>query len=181
MENIPVKITTKKQLRKYWISILAIAALQLLVSNYSFGAQDPLINCAEADGVVRPECTQDGTTNRSQVQLLEELTAFLESWLNAWGRGDINGYFEHYVANISPNSSLSRRQWEKQRRRSVAAGRDIQVSIELESMGIDDQNVIDVVFLQRYSAKGYQDVTKKQIFLVRQGEGLKITRELVLN
>ena len=159
-----------------------VSALLLVVClNSHVAAQETVINCADVANLGRAECLKGQVTAASKAEPLVELTGFLESWLRVWGQGDIEGYFDHYVEDVSPNTSLSRSQWEKQRRRSVSPGRDIQVTIELESMGIDEQNVIDVVFLQRYKAKGYQDVTKKQLFLVWEGKDLKIARERTID
>jgi hypothetical protein len=181
VKTVRVKIIAERQIRKGWRDILAVVGLLLLLSNSCYGAMEPTIDCSGTQGSELTECAQDGPISTNLSKQLAELTEFLESWLNAWGRGDIDAYFSHYMANQSPIAGLSRPQWEKQRRRSVAPARHIQVSIELESMGIDAQNVIDVVFLQRYSAKGYQDLTKKRIYLVRQGDQLKISREEVLD
>lgn len=166
------------QIRCDWMcNLVLVSALLLVFCIDSHAAPDPAINCTDTASSKLSECAQTQVPDNRSADQVAELTRFLASWLKVWGRGDIEGYFDHYVGDVSPNPGLSRQQWEKQRRRSVSPARNIQVTIELESMGIDDQHVIDVVFLQRYKAKGYQDVTKKQLFLVWQGKNLKITRE----
>jgi hypothetical protein len=110
-----------------------------------------------------------------------EMTLFLESWLKAWGTGDIESYLNHYSTSQSPRSGWTREQWEEERRRLVTPSQSRQISIALESMGIDDKGVLDVIFEQNFASKGYRDVVKKRVFLVREANQLKIVREQSLD
>ena len=109
-----------------------------------------------------------------------ELKVFLAEWVQAWGKGDAETYISYYVTDHSPSAGLSRRQWEASRRSRITADRGIEVELELESMSIDEEGVIDVIFQQKYKSRSYQDVTTKQLYLVRVGDQLRIQREIVL-
>ena len=52
--------------------------------------------------------------------------------------------------------------------------------MKLESLGIGDSGLFDVVFRQEYISPNYQDNVRKRLFLLREADGLKIWKEEVL-
>lgn len=109
-----------------------------------------------------------------------EIRAFLQSWVNAWGKGDYDAYVLHYENVTSPRFGQSRQQWESDRRARLESSGDIEVSLELESMGIDDDGSLDVIFVQSYESSVYRDVVRKQLFLKRSPDGLRIQKEATI-
>ena len=111
----------------------------------------------------------------------DEIKEFLQSWVVAWGNGDTEGYFKHYVPFKSPSISESRLEWENERRQRLISSSDIVVTLELDSMGIGSNGELDVIFVQNYRSGSYSNVVKKQIFLERDPGGLLIKREIALD
>jgi murein L,D-transpeptidase YafK len=121
----------------------------------------------------------------STEELLEchsgEVKAFLGRWVKAWGNGDIETYISLYANARSPNEDLSRVQWEKNRRDRISPDKQIELNLKLESMGLEDSGIFDIVFQQQYSSASYRDEVRKRLFLVREDGDLKIWKEEVLD
>jgi hypothetical protein len=121
------------------------------------------------------ECT--GTTE----QLLEchapEVKALLSHWVRAWGDGDIETYLSLYASARSPRQDMTRETWEAHRRARIGPGKQVELNLKLQSMGIENSGLIDVVFEQHYKSATYEDVVTKRIFLIQQAGELKIWKE----
>ena len=63
---------------------------------------------------------------------------------------------------------------------SLARFPDGEINLKLESLGIGDSGLLDVVFSQNYVSPDYQDTVRKRLFLLREADGLKIWKEEVL-
>jgi hypothetical protein len=103
---------------------------------------------------------------------------FLQSWVTAWGKGNFVGYLEHYVPGVSPDPGLSAGQWEEERRKMVAGKAGTAISLELESMMIDEAGVTEVIFAQSCLSSNCSDPVIKMLSLVRSGNTFKIQLEL---
>jgi len=110
-----------------------------------------------------------------------EIKGFLQSWVNVWARGDLEAYLAHYVSNGSPKTGLSRDEWIAARKHRVSPEFEIEITLDLDSLGLDGADVVDVIFVQKYTSASYTDEVRKQLFLVRQEDGLKIRREYSLD
>jgi len=110
-----------------------------------------------------------------------EVKEFLQSWVVAWGNGDAEAYMDHYVPFGSPRINQSRDDWENERRQRLEQTLGIVVTLELDSMGIGKDGELDVIFTQSYRSGNYSDVVKKQLFLERHLNGLRIKREITLD
>jgi outer membrane protein, adhesin transport system len=110
-----------------------------------------------------------------------EVKDFLQSWVISWGNGDSDAYIEHYVPFRSPRTNISRDDWEADRRERIEHTEGIVVTLELDSLGIGKNGDLDVIFVQNYQSKNYSDVVKKQLFLKRDKNGLKIQREVTID
>ena len=106
-----------------------------------------------------------------------EVKEFLKVWVRAWGNGDADTYISLYTKSRSPKDGVSRDTWESQRRARVTPDKQIEISLKLESMGLEDSGIFDVVFLQQYQSPTYRDEVRKRLFLLREGENLKIWKE----
>ena len=48
-------------------------------------------------------------------------------------------------------------------------------------MGLGSDGNLDVIFVQNYQSENYQDSVKKQLYLKRSEDGLKIQREITID
>ena len=62
---------------------------------------------------------------------------------------------------------MTRSQWEANRRQRVSPDRDAEINLKLESLGVSDSGLFDIVFRQNYISRDYQDTVRKRLFLLR--------------
>ncbi len=111
----------------------------------------------------------------------EEVKDFLQSWVVAWGKGDVDQYLEHYAPFGSPKPNMTRQEWEAERRLRLSNSANVVVTLELDSMGISEDGSLDVIFVQSFQSPTYRDIVKKQLFLKRHDQNLVIQREVTLS
>jgi len=109
-----------------------------------------------------------------------EVKSFLKQWVLAWGNGDIESYLSLYVEGRTPRSELTRSEWEAHRRARIGPRKLVEINLKLESMGLEDSGIFDVIFLQHYQSDNFQDRVRKRLFLVREAGELRIWKEEVL-
>ena len=102
---------------------------------------------------------------------------FLQSWVTAWGEGNIESYLGHYAPGVSPDSELSTAKWEEERRIKVAGNTRTMIRLELESLMVDEAGVAEVIFVQSCQSPTCSDPMLKMLSLVRSGNTFKIQRE----
>jgi hypothetical protein len=122
----------------------------------------------------------DGTTEERLRCHSEEVKDLLRDWVRAWGNGDIDAYLGLYTSIRSPRDDMTRSEWLQHRRERVSPDRPVEINLKLESMGLEDSGIFDVVFRQQYISPNYQDEVRKRLFLLREGDELKIWKEEVL-
>jgi len=146
-------------------TILGTAALLLALAPFPV-----LANAAQCSG----------TTEERLRCHSEEVKGLLRDWVRAWGNGDIDTYLGLYTSVRSPRDDMSRSEWVQNRRERVSPDRPVEINLKLESMGLEDSGIFDVVFRQQYISPNYQDEVRKRLFLLREGDELKIWKEEVL-
>ncbi|MFT7222008.1 MAG: hypothetical protein ACI8Z1_003631 [Candidatus Azotimanducaceae bacterium] len=109
-----------------------------------------------------------------------EVKDLLGRWARAWGEGDIENYLNLYSNIKSPRDDMNRAAWEEHRRARIGPGKRIELNLKLESMGLEDSGIFDVIFNQHYQSATYEDRVRKRVFLVRESGELKIWKEEVL-
>ncbi len=124
------------------------------------------------------ECA--GTTEESLRCHSDEVRDLLRDWVRAWGTGDIDTYLGLYNSIRSPRDDMNRSDWVQNRRERVTPDRPAEINLKLESMGLEDSGIFDVVFRQQYRSPSYQDEVRKRLFLLHEGDELKIWKEEVL-
>ncbi len=139
---------------------------------------EPVYLTEPADEQGEVSCT--GTTEEILNCSLGDVRRLLKNWVLAWGAGDIEAYLSFYTKARSPRDDMNRSQWEANRRQRVSPDRDVEINLKLESLGIGDSGLFDVVFRQEYISPNYQDNVRKRLFLLREADGLKIWKEEVL-
>ncbi len=113
------------------------------------------------------ECT--GTTEERLRCHSDEVRDLLRDWV-----------LSLYTSVRSPWDDMSRSDWVQNRRERVTPERPAEINLKLESMGLEDSGIFDVVFRQQYSSPSYQDEVRKRLFLLHEGDELKIWKEEVL-
>ena len=84
-----------------------------------------------------------------------EVKDFLRRWVRAWGEGDIDTYLSLYTTAKSPRDDLTREEWIQHRRARIGLGKEIELNLKLESMGLD----VTVEQVQQGLSKIYPDGT----------------------
>ena len=121
--------------------------------------------------------TCSGTTEELLVCYAPEVKEFLRQWVRSWGEGDIETYLSLYNSIRSPVDGMDRAAWESHRRARVSPDRQIEINLKLESMGLEDSGIFDVVFTQQYESETYKDQMRKRLFLIREAGELRIWKE----
>jgi len=121
-----------------------------------------------------------GSSEEKLICHSDEVKQFLRTWVTAWGTGDIDTYLALYTSARSPRDDLSRAEWESHRRARISPQQPVEINLKLESMGLEDSGLFDVVFLQSYRSATYQDQVRKRLFLLREKDELRIWKEEVL-
>jgi len=109
-----------------------------------------------------------------------EVKEFLGRWVRAWGDGDIETYLSLYMTSRSPREGLTREEWVQHRRARIGPEKKIELNLKLESMGLEDSGIFDVIFMQQYRSATFEDAVRKRLFLLRDGQELKIWKEETL-
>lgn len=121
------------------------------------------------------QCT--GTTEQRLECQAPNIKMFLRSWVSAWADGDFEGYLSHYTTGRSPRSDMTREEWEAHRRARISPDQDIKIDLKLESMGLEDSGIYDVVFVQHYRSETYSDQVRKRLFLLPEAGKFRIFKE----
>lgn len=124
------------------------------------------------------ECV--GTTEELLLCHSDEVKQFLKDWVTAWGEGDIEAYLSLYTSARSPRDDLTRSEWEQHRRARISPDKRVEINLKLESMGLEDSGIFDVIFMQQYRSETFEDQVRKRLFLLREGGELKIWKEEVI-
>ena len=106
-----------------------------------------------------------------------EVKALLGRWVNAWANGDLDAYLDLYVSTGSPVEGLNRAAWEQDRRFSIFPELGAEINLNLETIGMSEAGVIDVVFVQQYRSLGSQEETRKRLVLLKENGEFRIWKE----
>jgi hypothetical protein len=107
--------------------------------------------------------------------------ALLQAWVVAWANADVENYLDLYDETPTEGPDRFRASRDELRRQRLLAQKDVVITLELESMAIDEDGAMDVVFVQRYRSSSVSSELRKQLFLGWQNGSLKIRREVVLD
>jgi len=112
---------------------------------------------------------------------LEGVQQRLMAWAAAWSQGEVDRYLAFYRSDYAPHGK-SRLSWLRERRAKVYPARKISVEVVVKEMNPvggegDGMQKVRTLFVQRYQAGGYQDLTLKRILWSRQGDTWLIEEE----
>ena len=170
----------RDRLRRLWVRLLATFLLLVTVSVQAengrvegslLGADTARIETGVAEQCLDIQIEENVECYKDAIH------RFLQSWVTAWGKGNIVGYLGHYVPGVSPDSDLSAAEWEEERRKMLAGKAGTAISLELESMMVDETGVAEVIFVQSCLAPNCSDPVLKMLSLVRSGTTFRIQRE----
>ncbi len=98
-------------------------------------------------------------------------------WKQAWSDKDVDAYLDFYSQNFKPRSGMSIEKWRRYRRTRLGKPKSIDIQISDIQVYEQTETSASVSFIQRYTSNLYQDVTRKTLSLVREGESWKIVAE----
>ncbi len=113
---------------------------------------------------------------------LDDVLSFLREWERSWESKD----YERYISMYSQNFTWERggiSQWRSYKRRVILNKKEIKVDIKDLTLlafrrGISDRVEYYVAeFFQEYSSDSYSDKGIKRLYIIREGDKLKILRE----
>ena len=101
----------------------------------------------------------------------------VRSWASSWQNRDVDGYLSAYVPDFTPRNGQAHDVWRQQRRHRLQAALDIRIRLQTEKIHLLDKHLAEVVVLQSYRSRHYQDLVRKRLLLSQvQGRWL-IARE----
>jgi hypothetical protein len=104
------------------------------------------------------------------------IIAAVDLWAAAWSNQDVDGYIKSYVPNYSPDG-LSNSAWQEQRNQRLTKPTYIRVTLSNTKAKLLNANTAIVTFVQRYESNTYQDMTNKELTLVRVNNKWKLSSE----
>ena len=103
------------------------------------------------------------------------VTRQLYEWVKAWENKNTNLYLSFYSKNFK-DPKRSRAKWEAKRRRSLKNASNVSIEIsDIRSSALND--VITMIFTQRYKAKNIFDLGEKELIWEKEGQNWKIIKE----
>jgi tetratricopeptide (TPR) repeat protein len=106
----------------------------------------------------------------------KEIEAAIRSWASAWAAKDMTGYLISYGKDFDPPGSMSRKDWEEERRSRIVGKSSISVKLSDMDVSVDGNKAV-AKFRQAYSADALNVSSRKTLELVKSGERWVIVRE----
>ena len=108
----------------------------------------------------------------------ERVREAIMAWALAWGKKDLDGYFNAYASSFNPGANLSRSAWQEQRRDRIISKKHIH--IELSDFNISfSKGKATAKFIQSYQSGSIVTVSRKTLELSEDKGQWLITREFV--
>ncbi len=120
------------------------------------------------------------TTKPEKPSGLEVIESVLNNWRKAWSAQNVEDYLSYYSADFTPNGSLSRSAWMKQRRVRLKRPKFINVSLTDIAVQLVDARSTRINFIQSYRSNTYRDRVKKQLEMQKEQGKWKIISEIDL-
>jgi tetratricopeptide (TPR) repeat protein len=106
----------------------------------------------------------------------KEVEAAVRAWASAWASKDVKGYLASYSKEFDPPGSVSRGNWESERKVRITSKASISVKLEGLSVSVNG-NKATAKFRQDYKAGGLAVSSRKTLDLVKNGDRWQIVRE----
>lgn len=116
----------------------------------------------------------------AQADVQAEVQATVQAWAQAWSAGNAEAYLGMYSTLFKPAGTETRTQWERMRRERVTPAQQINIRLDDLKIDLSAEDQAEVLFVQHYAAKRFQDRSRKQLKLALENGHWKITSETVL-
>lgn len=100
----------------------------------------------------------------------------MKAWANAWAAKDMKNYLASYGKEFDPPGSMSRSQWEAERKQRIGSKNNISIKLENLVVTVDGAKAT-AKFRQDYKASGLAVSSRKTLDLVKTGDRWQIVRE----
>jgi len=122
------------------------------------------------------------STVKSRGNSVTSVLDALETWRLAWSNQDVHGYFAAYATDFKPPSRFpSLKSWKKYKRKVIRDKKFIRVNFEQVNVDVrPDGNLATVTMLQHFHSNSYNSDDLKKITMKHQGNGWKITKEILV-
>ena len=100
----------------------------------------------------------------------KEVLATLDGWLNAWASQNSAQYLTYYSPDFELPDSLSRRQWEQQRRQKIKEAGHIRLEAIDVVLEVGSPVAVVATFQQHYQSEQITEVSNKMLVFIRENE-----------
>ena len=125
-----------------------------------------------APAVVAPAPTVATPTNHQA----KDAEAAVKAWASAWAAKDVKGYLASYGKDFNPPGSMSRSQWEAERKQRIGSKNNISIKLENLNVTVDGSKAV-AKFRQDYKASGLAVSSRKTLDMVKTGDRWQIVKE----
>ena len=100
----------------------------------------------------------------------KEVLATLTGWMNAWASQNSTQYLAYYSTDFELPESLSRHQWEQQRRQKIKDAGHIRLEAVDVVLEVGSPVAVVATFQQRYQSEQITEVSNKMLVFIRENE-----------
>lgn len=101
----------------------------------------------------------------------------VEAWALAWSLRNLEEYLAAYSDDFVPAGNIPRKKWEQVRRQRISGADYIEVKILDLTVVPLGKDLVQAAFIQKYHARGKNDLSRKTLMLKREGNLWKIKSE----
>jgi ketosteroid isomerase-like protein len=159
----------------------AIAPPATSTPTAAIGQATPSVSTASAPSgsTVAPAAAQSAppaNANSAGGSNPKDAEAAVQAWAKAWAARDVKAYLASYAKDFNPPGSMSRANWEEERRARIAS--KSKITIKLDNLAVTvSGNAAVAKFRQDYKANGLSVSSRKTLDLVRVGDRWLIVKE----
>lgn len=100
----------------------------------------------------------------------KEVLATLTGWMDAWASRNSTQYLAYYSTDFELPESLSRRQWEQQRRQKIKDAGHIRLEAVDVVLEVGSPVAVVATFQQHYQSEQINEVSNKMLVFIRENE-----------
>lgn len=141
----------------------------------------PAITASAA--AIQPSVAVPTTTNASASSTttgVKDVESVVRAWAAAWSAKDVKTYLGLYGKEFDPPGSMSRANWEDERRQRISSKSTISVKLENLTVSVNGSKAT-AKFKQDYKANGLAVSSRKVLELSKTGDHWRIVKESVAN
>jgi tetratricopeptide (TPR) repeat protein len=106
----------------------------------------------------------------------KDAEAAVKAWASAWAAKDVKGYLASYGKDFNPPGSMSRSQWEAERKQRIGSKSNISIKLENLNVTVDGSKAV-AKFRQDYKASGLAVSSRKTLDMLKTGDRWQIVKE----